>query len=156
MQFAPNMEPLDPCAPPSATGAAPAPQTAAPEQQPPWRGLAPHRLARVLAYVESSLHERLPVGALAREASMSPFHFARMFKLATGHSPHQYVVLRRMEHAKQLLGATTLPIVQVARRVGFRTQAHFTGVFSRYAGTTPKAYRLTHPNYATREGDGVR
>jgi AraC family transcriptional regulator len=150
------MDQSNPFARLSAPGAAPAQEITPRESPASWRGIPPHRLARVLTCVESRLAERLHVAELAREASMSPFHFARMFKLATGHSPHQYIVLRRMEHAKQLLGATTLPIVQVARRVGFRTQAHFTGVFSRYAGTTPKAYRLSHPGYATRESDPSR
>lgn len=146
------MEPFDPSTPQSAPRATPAEESPEAAALAAWRGLAPHRLSRVLACVEARLGERLRVSELAREASMSPFHFARMFKLATGHSPHQYIMLRRIEHAKQLLGATTLPIAQVARRVGFRTQAHFSGVFSRYAGVTPKGYRLNHPCYAPRDG----
>jgi AraC family transcriptional regulator len=110
----------------------------------PWRGLAPHRLNRVLACIEARLAERIQVCELAREIPMSLFHFARMFKRATGHSPHRYVTLRRMERAKELLAATSMPIAEVARTVGFKTQAHFTGVFSQHVGTTPKAYRLGH------------
>ena len=107
-------------------------------------GLAPHRLQRVLACIETRLAERVQVRELADEIHMSPFHFARMFKLATGHAPHAYITRQRMERAKQLLASTQLPLLEVAARVGYQTQAHFTGVFHRYVGTTPRVYRLQH------------
>ena len=105
-------------------------------------GLAPHRLQRVLACIETRLAERVQVRELADEIHMSPFHFARMFKLATGHAPHAYITRQRMERAKELLASTQLPLLEVAARVGYQTQAHFTGVFHRYVGTTPRVYRL--------------
>jgi len=119
-------------------------QSPQPAPTPPWSGLAPHRLKRVLACIEARLAERIHVTDLAREANMSPFHFSRMFKRATGRSPHQYVTLQRVERARQLLAATSMPIAEVARSVGFRTQAHFTGVFAQHAGTTPRAFRIMH------------
>ena len=122
-----------------------APQPADPSV--PWSGLAPHRLKRVLACIEARLAERIHVTDLAREANMSPFHFSRMFKRATGHSPHQYVTLQRVERARQLLAATSMPIAEIARSVGFRTQAHFTGVFAQHAGTTPRAFRIMHVRF---------
>ena len=138
------MQPLNP---PPRTPAAPVEDLAAlqpplPLPTPPWRGLAPHRLRRVLNCVEARLAERIPVADLAAEASMSLFHFARMFKLATGHSPHHYVTLQRMARARELLATTRMPIAEIARAVGYQTQAHFTGVFARHVGVTPKAYRL--------------
>jgi transcriptional regulator GlxA family with amidase domain len=105
-------------------------------------GLAPHRLQRVLACIETRLAERIQVRELADEIHMSPFHFARMFKLATGHAPHAYITRQRMDRAKDLLAQTQLPLLEVAARVGYQTQAHFTGVFHRYVGTTPRVYRL--------------
>jgi AraC family transcriptional regulator len=48
----------------------------------------------------------------------------------------------RIERAKGLLSGTNLPLIEVATRVGYRTQAHFTGVFHGYVGTTPRAYRV--------------
>ena len=105
-------------------------------------GLAAHRLQRVLACIETRLPERIQVRELADEIHMSPFHFARMFKLATGHAPHAYITRQRMERARELLAGTDLPLLEVAGRVGYQTQAHFTGVFHRYVGTTPRVYRL--------------
>jgi AraC family transcriptional regulator len=108
----------------------------------PWSGLAPHRLKRVLACIELRLAEPIQVCELAEEVHMSPFHFTRMFKLATGHSPHKFITLKRVERAKEMLAASDLPISAIAAAVGYQTQAHFTGVFSRHAGTTPKVYRV--------------
>lgn len=109
-----------------------------------WAGLAPHRLKRVLGCIEARLAEPIQVAELAREAHMSPFHFTRMFKLATGHAPHQYLTLRRMERARELLATTDMPIAAITAAVGYQTQAHFTGVFARHAGATPKVYRVRH------------
>jgi len=98
----------------------------------------------VLARIEERLGEPIQVRELASEANMSLFHFARMFKLATGHSPHKYITVQRMERAKALLAGSEMPILGVARTVGYQTQAHFTGVFARNVGTTPKVYRVRH------------
>ena len=105
-------------------------------------GLAPHRLQRVVSCIEARLAERIQVRELADEIHMSPFHFARMFKLATGHAPHAYITRERMERAKRLLAESELPLAEVASHVGYQTQAHFTGVFHRHVGTTPRVYRM--------------
>jgi len=105
-------------------------------------GLAPHKLQKVLAYVEEKLAEPVGVRELASQVHMSPFHFARRFKQAVGTPPHAYITHVRIERAKSLLAGTNIPLIEVATRVGYRTQAHFTGVFHRYVGTTPRAYRL--------------
>ena len=105
-------------------------------------GLAPHKLQKVLMYIEEKLAEPVGVRELAAQVHMSPFHFARRFKQAVGTPPHGYITQVRIERAKRLLSGTSLPLIEVATRVGYRTQAHFTGVFHRYAGTTPRAYRV--------------
>lgn len=106
-------------------------------------GMSPQQLRRVLDCIESRIAEPLRIRHLAQEASMSPFHFSRLFKRATGHSPHQFVTRHRMEKAKKLLAASDLPIVAVASAVGYLTQAHFTSAFGRHVGLTPRAYRLS-------------
>lgn len=105
-------------------------------------GLAPHKLRCVRDHVCEHLGETVRVEQLAEAVHLSPFHFARMFKQSTGQSPHQYVLMQRIERAKELLAETDTALVDVAADVGFRTQGHFTGVFHRYAGFTPRAFRL--------------
>ncbi len=104
--------------------------------------LPAEKLQKVLSYVDEHIDERLPIARLAACINMSPFHFARLFKQATGQAPHAYLLTRRVERAKQLLSEQALPLVSVATSVGFQTQGHFTEVFRRYAGLTPRHYRL--------------
>jgi AraC family transcriptional regulator len=118
---------------------------AAPESDSGPCGLPPHRLMRVQAFVRDHISEVLHVERLAAEVHMSQYHFARMFKHATGQAPHLYVVMQRVSHAKALLRETELPLLEVAEQSGFRTQGHFTGVFRRYTGVTPRTFRLACP-----------
>jgi AraC family transcriptional regulator len=104
--------------------------------------LSPQRLQRVLAHIEEHLGDRVTVGQLAAVAHASEFHFARMFKRTTGTPPHAYMTGRRIDRAKELLARSELPLVEVAARVGFQTQAHFTVVFRRHVGRTPRIFRL--------------
>src|SRR5258706_2958315 len=105
-------------------------------------GLAPDKLQRVLAFIEQHLADPVRIERLAAAVHMSPFHFARLFKQATGQPPHAYLTARRVERAKELLSDACLPLIHVAANVGFQTQGHFTEVFRRHAGMTPRHFRL--------------
>ena len=104
-------------------------------------GLDAGKLERVRMFIDRSLAESLHICHLSAAVHMSPFHFSRLFKLATGESPHAYLTRCRVERAKQLLAGATLPLVHVASAVGFQTQGHFTEVFRRHTGTTPRRFR---------------
>lgn len=104
-------------------------------------GLPRAALRRVLDRVEDGLAGNLSLAELAREANLSPHHFARLFKESTGLPPHRYVVGRRVERAKGLLAGTDLPIADVSRRAGFATQAQLNHHLKRLLGLTPAAYR---------------
>jgi len=99
------------------------------------------KLRKVEAHVDTNIGERILLADLASCAGLSEMHFAAQFKLATGQRPHDYVTHRRIQHARQMLGETQEPIVQIALAVGFQTQAHFTTVFKRVVGMTPNAWR---------------
>jgi len=99
--------------------------------------LSPRALRRVLERVDASLDDRLTVEALAQEAGLSPAHFARAFKAATGKAPHQFVLQRRLDEARRALEAPGADILNVALRFGFADQAHLTRLFKRAFGTTP-------------------
>lgn len=99
------------------------------------------RIRRAMDYIEEHKAEEISLETLAGIAAMSPFHFARSFKSATGLPPHKYLAARRMEMAKQLLKSTTLPVVEIAFRTGYENVSHFTQVFRQHVGTTPGAFR---------------
>jgi AraC-like DNA-binding protein len=104
-------------------------------------GLTPSKLAHMIAYILAHLEHTLSLADLAAVAQMSPAHFARLFKQATGRTPHQYVILCRIECAKQLLTETALSLSEIGSRVGYVDQSHFTALFRQHVGTTPKIYR---------------
>ena len=109
---------------------------------PPARGvLDARRLRRVTDFIEAHLGGDLTIETLAKEAYLSPFHFARAFKAATGTAPHRYLTDRRIGRAKALIAEGRLPLTQIADACGFSSQAHFTRWFKRFVGTTPGEYR---------------
>lgn len=99
------------------------------------------RLARAIARIHDDLAADLTLDDLAGAAAMSPYHFARAFKRATGRSPLQYVIAERIEAAKVLLTTTALPVAEVAHRVGYDDVSRFGHHFRRAAGVTPARYR---------------
>ena len=100
------------------------------------------RLRAVVAYIEDHLDAGPTLEQLAAVARLSPYHFARQFKAATGLPPYQHVIQRRVERAKQLLQAgTDLSLAEVAARAGFSDQSQFTQHFKRLVGVTPGQFR---------------
>jgi AraC-like DNA-binding protein len=99
------------------------------------------RLQRVTTYVDANLDKPITLADIARAAGLSPMHFAAQFRAATGHKPHEYLQLCRVERAKRLLDDRDRSLIDIALDVGFRTQAHFTTVFKRFAGHTPHSWR---------------
>ncbi len=104
-------------------------------------GLCKWRLKRAKDYMEANLGESVSLADVAAAAGLSRMHFAARFRDATGLRPHEYLLRRRIERARELLLHSRLPLVEIAFEVGFKTQAHFTTVFARFAGETPNVWR---------------
>jgi len=104
-------------------------------------GFSKRALAQAVDYINDNLSRKLTLKEIAGAAHMSPYHFARSFKAATGLSPHQYVVHRRVERAKALLAGTGLTIAEVARAVGFSNHSHLASHVRRQLGVSPRALR---------------
>jgi AraC family transcriptional regulator len=100
------------------------------------------RLRAVVEYVEDHLDGSPTLAQLAAVARLSPYHFARQFKAATGLPPHQYVIMRRVEQAKQLLQQhCDLSLAEIAAHAGFSDQSQFAHHFKRRVGVTPGEFR---------------
>jgi AraC family transcriptional regulator len=100
------------------------------------------RLRAVVEYIEEHLDGGPTLAQLAAVVGLNPYHFARQFKAATGLPPHQYVILRRVERAKQLLQAgSDFSLTEVAAVAGFSDQSQFSRHFKRLLGVTPGQFR---------------
>src|SRR3981189_3780020 len=102
----------------------------------------------VTDHVEVNLPRRLTLADMAAAAGLTRMHFAAQFRTATGMRPHDFVLQRRVERAQGSLRNPELALVDVALSVGFQTQAHFPTVFKRFAGGTPRRWRLAPRHHA--------
>jgi AraC-like DNA-binding protein len=95
----------------------------------------------VVAYIDAMLAQPVRLADLAAVAKLSEHHFLRSFKFATGMTPHQFVMAKRVETAEVLLRKSNLSIAQIAAETGFASQSHLTQTFTLRRGVTPFHYR---------------
>jgi AraC-like DNA-binding protein len=106
----------------------------------PHVGAEPRAVAIARAFIEAHAGEQISLATLASHVGLSPFHFARVFRQATGMPPHVYHESVRVRHAQQLLAQQEAP-ADVAYATGFSSQSHLTSRFRQIIGVTPSAYR---------------
>ncbi len=104
--------------------------------------LSPHRLRRVIEFVEAHLGDDLGLADLAAAAGSSQSHFGRAFRLATGVSPYRHVLDRRIEYAKVLLLTGGETLQEVSAACGFQRQEQFAAMFKQREGVGPKRFRM--------------
>jgi AraC family transcriptional regulator len=109
--------------------------------RPPQGGLTPRQVRRVIDYLESRMTDRTSISEMSALVDLSRFHFIRAFKKTVGMPPHQFVVHRRIERARELLTEPQLSVSEVATRTGFNSTTQFTRSFRRIVGTTPTVFR---------------
>jgi AraC-like DNA-binding protein/ligand-binding sensor protein len=101
----------------------------------------PPLIKRAKEYVASHLSDRIKLGKIARVLNVSPFHFCRTFKQATGQTFVEYLSRVRVHRAKMLLRSNGLRISEIAYEIGFQTLTHFNRTFRKLAGCSPTEYR---------------
>lgn len=111
----------------------------APRERAP-RGVSPRSLQRVTDFMGANLHDAVDLQMLATVASVSRFHFARLFRQSTGRGASAYLDSARMRRAQALIRQGRLPLAQIAWLVGYADQSYFTRRFRRVTGVTPTAY----------------
>jgi transcriptional regulator GlxA family with amidase domain len=104
-------------------------------------GLAPAAMRRVDEYMEAHLSENIELYMLSTIANLSIYHFAREFKRSTGVTPHNYLLRKRVERAKDMLARTDYSLTEVALAAGFSDQSHLSRHFRQMIGSTPRNFR---------------
>ncbi len=98
-------------------------------------------IQEVKEYVSLHLSERMSVKELADRVYMSTTHFSRVFKQQTGLSPYEFILISRMNRAKELLHQSDMSISQIAYASGFNSESNFIHSFSQNTGMTPNKFR---------------
>ena len=99
-----------------------------------------HVLRRIIERMRSFSSD-LSLQSLANESGYSRVHFIRMFKAATGYSPHNYLLSLKLERARELLKNPSMSLIDIALDCGFSSHSHMSRIFHRIVGVTPSAYR---------------
>ncbi|WP_049560921.1 AraC family transcriptional regulator [Nonomuraea sp. SBT364] len=94
-----------------------------------------------IAVMRERLAEPLTLAVIAAEVHLSVYHFVRVFRDATGETPHRYLTRLRIERARRLLSTTSLSVERIARRCGFAGPGALSSAFLRQTGVRPSAYR---------------
>ena len=99
------------------------------------------RLSRARKFIDESYHLPLDLTEISRQACLSRYHFLRLFRDAFNTTPHQYLIQRRIEKAKELLRSRSLSITDVCFEVGFESLGSFSSLFRKRVGQPPVIYR---------------
>jgi len=98
-------------------------------------------LQRVLNWIDTHFAEPITLQQLAQQAKVSLPHFHTLFKQRTGVSPYQFLLARRLQEARVLLGSTRQSVKQITQATGFADIGNFCRVFRKNTGCTAQEYR---------------
>src|SRR5258706_9816729 len=99
------------------------------------------RLCRARAFIDHCYDHPLSLEQISEKACFSRYHFLRLFRQAFNKTPHQYLIERRIERAKELLIADDLRVTDVCFEVGFQSLGSFSSLFHKCVGHAPITYR---------------
>ena len=99
------------------------------------------RLGRARDFIDHCYDHPLSLDQISEKACFSRYHFLRLFRQAFNKTPHQYLIERRIEKAKELLGGDELRVTDVCFEVGFQSLGSFSTLFHKTVGQAPLTYR---------------
>ena len=98
-------------------------------------------VTRCMEYIENHLQEPLSIRLLSEQAGVSESHLSTSFKNEIGIGVAEYIRRKRIDTAKSLLQYTEFSCMEIAEYLCFSSDSHFSQVFSKYTGKTPREYR---------------
>ena len=98
------------------------------------------RIVAAKVFIDENYHEAINLQAISQKAFLSPFHFHRLFCQVYKKTPHQYLITKRIEKAKDLLSENK-PVSEVCNKVGFESLGSFSVLFKKEMGFAPTYYR---------------
>ncbi len=101
-------------------------------------------LNAIIAQLNQQPGREPSIAEMARQASMSEYHFIRVFSQIIGVTPRQYIIASRMSHARYLLAHTDWTVAAIAAQVGYASESMFCLTFKKTQGMTPTAFRTGH------------
>lgn len=104
-------------------------------------GAMPPAYQNLVKYIETHYSQPISLDLLASRANVSKYHLCREFRKYTGHSPADYIIEFRINHAKFLLRSTDLPACKIGKQVGIPNETNFLRHFKKKTGLTPSQYR---------------
>jgi len=99
------------------------------------------KMDEVVTYILDHFTEDLTLEDMAEKANLSPYYFTRVFKAVTGYTPHEFLLISRMNAAKFLLHDTSASVKETCFSVGFTNESNFCTSFKKIVGVTPSEYR---------------
>ena len=102
-------------------------------------------LAKLIRFINEHLSEELSLDRLAAEVNFSTYHVCRIFKRYTGNTLTQYIITKRIDLAKYMLGQN-MSITEVCQSAGFNNYSYFYKTFHRLTGLSPAEYRELLPH----------
>ncbi|MDR0808782.1 MAG: AraC family transcriptional regulator [Gemmobacter sp.] len=105
------------------------------------QGFNTHEVSMVRDYVTEHLSSHISVDDICRMMGLSRTSFYQKCRATTTMTPYQYLAMRRVNRARQLLTEPVIDYAQIALACGFADQSHFISTFRRHIGVTPGQYR---------------
>ena len=96
---------------------------------------------RIKDYIDRHFAEEFSLQQMADALHVSPYYLSHVCKEATGYSPLQYVLRRRIGETQTLLITTDLPVTRIAAQVGYDNPSHFNAQFAKAVGMAPRTFR---------------
>ena len=103
-----------------------------------------HMIQKAKEYIDGHFNKDLSLDDISRELNISPYYFSKLFKEETGENFVEYLNMRRIEAAMEMLKNPEISIKEIGTDCGYSDPNYFSRIFKKYQGVTPTEYRETH------------